>query len=294
MLPTSSPPHRHAALRSGRTAAAAPAGLRVLRAVPFATVCVVVSALGHSVASDCVLPPATLLTAWLGVLAVAAALAGRERGLPAITGGLAAGQLGLHLVFHFLSGTAAGGMSGDMAGMGGMGASGGSSAGSTALDRLAGQLLCGPGLHRLPHGATAAEVVRRAGLDPSAYAGTGGGHGLSVPVWFCSHPLGLGLTPAMVCGHLLAAAVAGWWLRRGELAFLGLIRRGAQYTLPLCGVLALAAALLGGRLGLTPQAAVRPTGPGEAERPLPRGALLRHVVSRRGPPCAAGRYALAC
>ncbi|WP_051940139.1 hypothetical protein [Phaeacidiphilus oryzae] len=302
MRPASPAPRRHAA------APLVPCALRVLRAVPFATVCVIVSALGHGMASDCAVPATTLLLSWLGVLAAAAALAGRERGLPAIAGALAAGQLGLHLVFHFLAGTATAGSgfagSGSagsasarsasatgMAGMAGMagGAGGTGGGGGSALGRLAAQLLCGP----LPAGTSAAEVVRRAGIDPGAYAGGGTAHGLSAPLWFCTHSVGLGLTPAMIAGHLLAALAAGWWLRRGELALFGLLRRGAAYALPLCGVLALAAALLHGRLGLTEPAARRAPRHGEEKRRLPRGALLRHVLIRRGPPVDTGRFALA-
>jgi hypothetical protein len=78
---------------------AAALDLRVLRAVPFATVCVLLAAGGHLVGSDAGIPWAAMLFGWLLALAAAIHGARRERGLRAITGGLAGGQLALHLLF---------------------------------------------------------------------------------------------------------------------------------------------------------------------------------------------------
>jgi hypothetical protein len=163
--------------------------LRALRALPFATVCTVVSAAGHELASGMQVPLRLVLLGWAAVWAAATLLAGRERGLVAITAALAAGEFGLHELFH-LGGHAA------------MAASGHGS-GSAA-----GDLLCGP----LPHGTTAAQVLAAAGLDPHAYLAAAAAHGPG------------GLTPAMIAGHTLAALVGGWWLRRGERAVWRLLR----------------------------------------------------------------------
>src|SRR5579884_3504189 len=108
--------------------------LRALRALPFATVCTVVSAAGHELASGMQVPARTLLLGWVAVWALATLFAGRERGLVAIAAGLAAGQLGLHELFH---------------------ATGAAMASSGAgMSSAAGHLLCGP----LPPGASAAQV----------------------------------------------------------------------------------------------------------------------------------------
>ncbi|KUN03336.1 hypothetical protein AQI95_22735 [Streptomyces yokosukanensis] len=74
--------------------------------------------------------------------------------------------------------------------------------------------------------------------------------------------------------HLLAALVASWWLRRGEAALWSLLRR--------------AATLLPGLTAWwrdTPLPAPAGRGPRVPAAPeAPRPTLLRHTVSRRGPP----------
>ncbi|RBL79430.1 hypothetical protein DDE05_58000, partial [Streptomyces cavourensis] len=77
------------------------AGLRLMRAAVFTAVCVVLSAAGHSFAAGAPVPAWTLLAGFLGVLAVASALAGRERSLRSIAGALAGGQLVLHVLFAY-------------------------------------------------------------------------------------------------------------------------------------------------------------------------------------------------
>ncbi|MEZ0064256.1 hypothetical protein ABIA32_000234 [Streptacidiphilus sp. MAP12-20] len=266
---------------------AASLDLRLLRALPFATVCVLVSALGHALAGGGTVPLPTLLIGLVVVLLAATALAGRERGLPAIAAGLAVGELGLHALFHLCRssmGAMAASMSGSMPGMAGMSGAGGASASVDPLAQLAAKLLCGPsqagGLY-LPPGTTAGEIVSRAGLDPHLYLAslpssltTLSAHG---GVWAL-----LGLSPMMLLGHLLAALVAGWWLRRGEAALFRLL---ALAFAPL-GKLGLLFRLLLALVAL-PGGGVRPA-PGwtaEAWR-LPGRALLRHQLVRRGPPRA--------
>lgn len=115
-------------LRLRRPVPAVALDLRALRALPFATVCVVVSGLGHSFGGGGTVPLSALLVGGLAVWIAATLLAGRERSLREIAAGLAVGQLALHLYFHFCLGSMAAmagmpGMSG-MAGMSGSGASG--------------------------------------------------------------------------------------------------------------------------------------------------------------------------
>ena len=73
--------------------------LRILRAAVFAAVCVVLGAAGHTLASCDTVPLWTLGAGFLGVVLVAAPLAGRERSLPGIATLLALGQTVLHALF---------------------------------------------------------------------------------------------------------------------------------------------------------------------------------------------------
>jgi hypothetical protein len=73
--------------------------LRLMRAAVFAAVCVALSAIAHGCASAQNLPVWALAAGWLGIFAVAAQLAGRERSLPGIAGLLLCGQLALHALF---------------------------------------------------------------------------------------------------------------------------------------------------------------------------------------------------
>lgn len=268
------------------------AGMRLLRAAVFTAVCVVLAAVGHAMASGRTVPVWALVVGWLSVFAVVAPLAGRERTLPGIAAALAVGQLALHSVFNAgqmcASTTAAG-------------HGGGAGSGSGGLLAVAARLVCGSTAAAPLTPRKAQWVVQQAGLDPSAMGapvhtpgmdmsgGTAaGGTGsvahavMSLP--FCSLP--------MFLGHLLAAVVAGWVLRRGEAALWRLIRlsvRGAAELAALSpAVLRRAHALLS---ALAAQAAgtagVRPRRRCTADATAARHRtvwLLRHSLARRGPP----------
>lgn len=72
---------------------------RTARAVVFATVCVALATLGHDLASHEPVPGWAVLAGFGAALAVAVALAGHERSLPTIMGGLLGGQFALHTLF---------------------------------------------------------------------------------------------------------------------------------------------------------------------------------------------------
>ncbi|WP_406343497.1 hypothetical protein [Streptomyces sp. NBC_00648] len=263
------------------------AGLRLLRAAVFAAVCVVLSALGHVLAACATVPWWTLLAGFLGVFAVAAPLAGRERALPSIAGALAAGQLGLHALFGIGQHTAA--------------ASGNGAPGDTSLLRLAAKLVCGPAASAQLTASDARRIVTDAGLRPPSGA-TSAAHGPTTSMAGMpgmadsgsAHSALAGLFPSlpMLLGHLLAALLTGWLLRRGEAALFRLVRLSAQAATAaaegacarsLRAALALVRAL---RAGL-------PGAPGHGPRlplaglatPLPpAGEALQHSVIRRGPP----------
>ncbi|MEU4168552.1 hypothetical protein AB0F46_16960 [Streptomyces sp. NPDC026665] len=93
-----------------------------------------------------------------------------------------------------------------------------------------------------------------------------------------AHPAAHALTPHATAAHVAAALLATWWLRRGEAALWSLLRRAVTLVPGL-------AAWWRTRTGPPP---VRPyegvAGRTPAE-PWPLGqVLLRHAVSRRGPP----------
>ncbi|SEN41487.1 hypothetical protein SAMN05216267_100513 [Actinacidiphila rubida] len=247
------------------------AGLRLLRAAVFTAVCVVLAAAGHSLASGRSVPVWSLVLGWLAVFAVVAPLAGRERRMPAIAAVLAVGQLTLHAVFNAGqlctgAGTAAAGGQGGQ----GAGASGG------LLD-VAARLVCGSHAAALtPQGAR--HIVSQAGLDPSALAGPSGAMpGMSVPMASGAMAHSLCSLP-MVLGHLLAAVVAGWILRRGEAA-LWRLARGAS---GLAAVLRRAFTLLSRLTAWVPSSGA--ACPPPAPRAPHRTVWLRHTVARRGPP----------
>ncbi|WP_157963770.1 hypothetical protein [Actinocorallia populi] len=73
--------------------------LRLARASVFAAVCVLLTSAGHATASGEPLGPGSVLAGFAGVLAFAFVLAGHERSLPVITGGLLGGQFMLHTLF---------------------------------------------------------------------------------------------------------------------------------------------------------------------------------------------------
>ncbi|MEE1812284.1 MULTISPECIES: hypothetical protein [Streptomyces] len=261
--------------------ARAGAGLRLLRAAVFTAVCVALSAAGHSLASCAAVPWWTLLAGFLGIFAVTAPLAGRERSLPSIAAALAGGQIALHTLF----------------GVGTHTASTDTAAGDDSLIRFAASLVCGMGPAQL-NAAEAHRIVTTAGIDPASVTAGGHQHMASATG---SDPAALaGLLPSlpMLLGHLLAAVATGWLLRRGEIALFRLARlstHGAQQIAAGARLRALRAALAlvnALRAGLPGGPATGPRAPRTAvDAPTPAtGDPLQHMVIRRGPPPV---YALA-
>lgn len=91
-----------------------------------------------------------------------------------------------------------------------------------------------------------------------------------------THGQGLGESLGMLIAHLTATLITGWWLARGEAALWALLqaageRLGALFCL-----------LLPAALPLAPPATAFPP-----VMVIPAARLLRHTVSRRGPPLPA-------
>ncbi len=247
----------------------------------FAAVCVALSAAGHGLAAGTSVSGLSLSAGFLGVLAVAVPLAGRERALGPIAAALAAGQFALHTLFRLGAHT--------------MGSGATASAGEDPVVRFASSLVCGEGAAGLSP-AEAHLIVSRAGIDPAAV----GGHvhpasGASTPSGLLTTLTGTAPGLPMLLGHLLAALATGWLLRRGEIALFRVVRlslRGGRE-------LAAAARLRALRLALVLVRALR-TGLGDAraeagrelfrraeDTPAPSGGdPLQHQVIRRGPPAA--------
>lgn len=276
----------------------------------FTAVCVVLSAAGHAFAAGTPVPAWTLVAGFLGVLAVAAALAGRERSLPSIAGALAGGQVALHVLFAYGSHGSAQAVA----------ASAPRGSGENPLIRFAAGLVCGGGAGQLD-AADAHRIVTTAGIDPStlsqghghlasagaaAAAAPDGGSGLASAVTDGGSGLAsvyasvTALLPAlpMFLAHLLAALAAGWLLRRGEAALFRLARLsayGAQELAAGARLRALRAALAlvrALRAGAREQLVCGPRALRTADdEPAPAtGDPLQHLVVRRGPPAP---YALA-
>ncbi|MGW4476516.1 MFS transporter [Nonomuraea sp. NPDC004354] len=112
------------------------------------------------------------------------------------------------------------------------------------------------------------------GLDgTAALFGTAHGRGAAVLGYGQAHESGLGESLGMLLAHLTVTLVTGWWLARGEAALWSLLRRLGHRLI---------------RLLPPPTAvAVRPAPVPAARRAIGGGPLLRHVVTRRGPPLPA-------
>jgi hypothetical protein len=303
-------PHQRAA-RSG-------SDLRVLRAAVFAAVCVVLAAVGHTLGSCDSVPLWTLGAGFLGVVAVAAPLAGRERSRPGIAVLLAVGQTLLHTLFglgqHGAAAAGSGSLSasvhsiGSMGSMGSMGATGSmgsmGSVGSvssavvsdaTLVERAA-RLVCGTTAAAISP-AQAYKILTEARLSPAvdpAAGTTGTSHHAADAVASATNSASLLPSLPMLLAHVLAAIAAGWLLRRGDLALLRIIdlsalsaRTVAEGALvrSLRGALALVRAL---RAGLPGAPEAGPPFPSTAPPvlPEPRTLALQHTVIRRGPPAA--------
>ncbi|WP_141205859.1 hypothetical protein [Streptomyces griseorubiginosus] len=260
-------------------------GLRVLRAAVFAAVCVVLAAAGHSLASCATVPWWTLGAGFAGVLVVVAPLAGRERSLPGIATLLALGQTVLHVLF-------------------GLGQHGTTTmampsmprTSDAALVQQAARLLCGTTAAAISP-AQAHRVLVEARLYPAGGA-TGTGTDAAHAMTESSGSSALSLLPSlpMLLGHVLAAAAAGWLLRRGDLALLRLAELStySAHTMAegalvrsLRAALALVRALRAGLPG-APEAGPRAPLTASFTPPRPRTRALQHSVIRRGPPTASG------
>ncbi|WP_328861124.1 hypothetical protein [Streptomyces sp. NBC_00306] len=244
------------------------AGLRLLRAAVFTAVCVVLSGTGHAIAACEGVAAWSLAVGFLGMFALVLPFAGRVRALPSIAVALSVGQLALHALF---------GLGQHQLRL--------APAADDALIRTAAKLVCGAGASSLTP-ADAHRIVTAAGVTPP-------GHGTHTSVTHSTVPQAeLWPSLPMLLGHLLAALVTGWLLRRGDLALARLIRLSADsaqevaeaaWLRPLRAALALVRTLRGG-LVRTPLPGARAVAASAGPPPTAAGEALQHTVIRRGPP----------
>ncbi|AZQ35970.1 hypothetical protein EJ357_22875 [Streptomyces cyaneochromogenes] len=262
--------------------------LRILRAAVFAAVCVVLAGVGHTLGSCATIPLWTLGAGFLGVLLVTVPFAGRERSLPGIAALLAAGQTVLHTLFGLGQHGAATGVSGTV--------TTGASASDAALVEQAARLVCGTAAAAISP-AQAQKLLTEARLAPTAGAHTPHRSADAVSTVTGATDATASLLPSlpMVLAHLLAALVAGWLLRRGDLALLRVAEMSAlsahsvaegAFVRSLRGALALVRALRAGLPG-APEAGPLVQCADRYGPPEPRTLALQHTVIRRGPPAGA-------
>ncbi|MFE5185942.1 hypothetical protein [Streptomyces sp. NPDC056628] len=163
-------------------------GVRAIRAAVFASVCVLLAALGHTLMSGAAVPwwtlvagaPATCLAGWC--------LAGRERGLPLVVSVVVVAQGGLHAVF-------------ELAGRG-----------RVAGDHMVGDHMAGD--HMPPDHMS----LDHMSLDEMGAADTDM-HPMSM-----AHDMGGDASLGMFAAHTLAAVLCGLWLGHGERAAFRILR----------------------------------------------------------------------
>jgi hypothetical protein len=240
----------------------------------FAAVCVVLAAAGHTMAACAAVPLWTLGAGFLGVLAVAAPLAGRVRSLAGTAALLALGQTVLHTLFglgqHGTTARPMPPMSSD----------------ATVVEQAA-RLVCGTTAAAISP-TQAVRILTEARLYPGTHA-----HGSMDTMSTAGASTSLMPSLPMLLGHVLAALAAGWLLRHGDLALLRLAELSAHgvahvaLVRSLRAALALVRALRAGLPG-APEAGPRLPRTDLVAPPAPRTTALRHAVIRRGPPAADG------
>lgn len=238
---------------------------RLARTAVFAAVCVVVSGLGHALSSGGPLPSRVLALAFVPVCGAGWWLSRKERGGAVIVGASVAGQMLLHAAFSGLHPRPSGGH----VGHGGHETGGGGARGAGGMPESGG-----------------GEISHEAFGELLSLNGLNGLTGLLDSSGLTSGPTS-GLTSGMFGAHLLAGLMCGWWLWRGDRAFVQLVGTLALFACEFAygfayARLRLAHEVLNGGGPtylpvLAPPVAYRPIRP-PAQLPAP------HTVSRRGPP----------
>lgn len=257
-------------------------GSRAVRAALFAAVCVLLAATGHVLMSGTPVSGPVLSVALVFTAVVAWTLAGRERGLLAVTTAAVVTQTALHTGFTFAQSLTRPVPAPQQA---------------SYAREWAGKLLCGDGAAALSE-REAVRVVTDAGLGglisrpppgtlvtaSAGGAGHGGHamHGMTAdsaagmaPAMHGGPGMGTLSSAGMVAAHLLAAVLCGLWLAYGERALFRALRAFAtRLWTPLQLLLHLSA----------PPRRPRPPVRRRRARHAPARLLLVHSITSRGPP----------
>ncbi|WP_217213629.1 hypothetical protein [Streptomyces sp. AC550_RSS872] len=227
-------------------------GVRTIRAAIFASVCVLLAALGHVLMSGASVPWWTLAAGAVLTGGAGWCLAGRERGLPLVVSVVVLAQGGLHAAFEFAQSSADAGH--DMGHM---------SAGHMGTVHMDGSHMGSPhmGAGHMDAGHMDAGHVS---MSPMGMSPMDMGHDMAGMSSF-----------GMFAAHTLAALLCGLWLGHGERAAFRILRAVAGW---------LAAPLrLSFALPVPPhRPRLRPRR-GRSDR-APRLLPLVHTITSRGPP----------
>jgi hypothetical protein len=167
--------------------------LPAVRAAMFTAVCLGLSVAAHRAMSQTAIPPWAVVLGGIGVYAPARLGSRRERGLLEITLLMGVLQIALHVLFAYAQDQAASAaqMSMQM-----------STSPAQSMQSM-------PGM-AMPAGSSMASMP---GMTVSM-SGAGGG---------------MRMSSGMLLGHVLAAVVCAWWLRRGEAAVHAVVRGAAHW-----------------------------------------------------------------
>ncbi|MEU6531268.1 hypothetical protein ABZ869_19030 [Streptomyces sp. NPDC046928] len=231
-------------------------GVRAIRAAVFASVCVLLAALGHTLMSGTAVPWWTLVVGALATWGAGWCLAGRERGLPLVVSVVVVAQGGLHAVFEAVgSGPAVG-------------------------DHMAGRPMAGdpmrPGHMARDHMSLDDMGAAHTGMHHPMSRAHDMGHGMSHDMGQgMGHDMGGDASLGMFAAHTLAALLCGLWLGHGERAAFRILRAVAGWlAAPLRVVLVLPA----------PPVPPRPRPRRPHSDRAPRLLPLVHSLTSRGPP----------
>ncbi|KMS75413.1 hypothetical protein ACM01_09765 [Streptomyces viridochromogenes] len=229
-------------------------GVRTIRAAVFASVCVLLAALGHVLMSGVGVPWWTLAAGAVLTGGAGWCLAGRERGLPLVVSVVVVAQGGLHAAFEFAQSSSAT----TAHDMGSMPTHAGS-AGPMSMEHMG----------SMPMDSMGSMSVEHVGMGHMGVSHTGIGHmGLG-------HDMAGSSSFGMFAAHTLAALLCGLWLGHGERAAFRILRAVAGW--------------LAAPLRVSLDLPVPPHRPrlrprrGRSDR-APRLLPLVHTITSRGPP----------
>ncbi|MFD5624392.1 hypothetical protein [Streptomyces yangpuensis] len=218
----------------------------------FAALCVLLAATGHMLMSGAPVPWWALSFGFVATAGTAWSLAGRERGILAVTVTAVAVQTVLHSGFSL----------------------------AQSLTRAPAE----PAMQAMPAGAEAAlhahhalHATAAAASAPAAGRATGAGHMAGGGHEASAMPVVLMSPAGMVLAHLLAAVLCGLWLAHGERGLFRVVRAvAARLRVPLRLLLR----------PVTPAHRPRPRVRRRRRTRAPRQLLLVHAITTRGPPTA--------